>query len=81
MNTQIPVFFCFFFFQISAQSNPLELYQEVYGRGLGTMCSALYKAWAEELDKRNDFKRANQVFQLGISCRATPLQELEDAQM
>lgn len=59
----------------------MELYQEVYGRGLGTMCSMLYKAWAEELDKRNDFKRANQVFQRGINCRAQPLQELEEAHM
>lgn len=50
-----------------------------YSQGLGTMCSALYKAWAEELDKNNDFKRADQIFQLGIQCRAQPLEELQNA--
>jgi len=43
------------------------------------MCSSLYKAWAEELEKANDFKRADQVFQIGLQCRAQPVQELEDA--
>lgn len=66
-------------FQIGVLSNPVEIYQLVYDQGLGTMCSLLYKAWAEELDKVNDIKRADQVYQLGISCRAQPLEELENA--
>ncbi|XP_065199620.1 probable inactive serine/threonine-protein kinase bub1 [Planococcus citri] len=64
---------------INAQSNPLELYQLSYNQGLGTMCSALYKAWAEELDKSNDFKRADQIYQLGLQCRAQPIEELQNA--
>lgn len=63
------------------QSNALELYQLVYNQGLGTMCSSLYKAWAEELDKCNDFKRADQIYQLGLQCRAQPVHELQDAHM
>lgn len=51
----------------------------VYNLGLATMCSSLYKAWAEELQKAHDFKRADQVFQLGLQCRAQPVQELQDA--
>lgn len=70
-----------YYSQINVQSNPLELYQLVYNQGLGTMCSIFYKAWAEELDKMNDFKRADQIFQLGLRCHAEPINELQEAHM
>lgn len=69
------------FSQIHVQSNPIELYQHAHNQGLGTMCSILYKAWAEEFDRSNDFKRADQIYQMGIMCRAQPLQELQEAHM
>lgn len=43
------------------------------------MCASLYKAWAEEYDKISDIKGADEIYKLGISCRAQPLNELENA--
>ncbi len=42
------------------------------------MCSLLYKAWAEEFDKCNNYKKADEVLRLGLQCRAQPLNELEE---
>lgn len=53
----------------------------VYNQGLGIYCSSFYKAWAEELDNCNDFKRADGIFQLGLNNGAHPLSELNEAHM
>lgn len=44
------------------------------------MCALFYKAWADELDKINDFKTADQVYNLGIRVRAEPVDFLKEAQ-
>ncbi|XP_075229842.1 mitotic checkpoint serine/threonine-protein kinase BUB1 beta-like [Lycorma delicatula] len=62
---------------INSQINPVELYQLAYNQGLGTMCAIFYEAWAEELDKIQDWKRANQVYELGIMSHAEPTEELK----
>ncbi|XP_050431084.1 mitotic checkpoint serine/threonine-protein kinase BUB1 beta-like [Adelges cooleyi] len=64
---------------IENQPNAVELYQTVYNQGLGTMCAMFYRAWADLLDRYNDFKRVDQIFLLGIQSRAEPIQELEQA--
>ncbi|XP_022190359.2 mitotic checkpoint serine/threonine-protein kinase BUB1 beta [Nilaparvata lugens] len=64
---------------INAQVNPIELYQLSYNQGLGTMCAILYHSWAEELDQNNDWRRANQIYELGIMNRAEPLDRLKQA--
>ncbi|KAL1124502.1 hypothetical protein AAG570_001128 [Ranatra chinensis] len=66
---------------IETQLNRLEIYQLVYGQGIGTKCAYFYKAWAEELDLEQDYKRANNVFQLGLANGAQPKELLEQAQM
>lgn len=43
------------------------------------MCAVLYKAWAETLDQAQDFKRADQVYQLGIANHAQPIDILKDS--
>ncbi|RZF37609.1 hypothetical protein LSTR_LSTR014131 [Laodelphax striatellus] len=64
---------------INAQANPIELYQLSYNQGLGTMCAVLYHSWADELDENNDWRRANQIYELGIMNRAEPLDKLKQA--
>ncbi|VVC45745.1 Protein kinase domain,Mad3/Bub1 homology region 1,Serine/threonine-protein kinase, active [Cinara cedri] len=66
---------------IENQSNAVELFQTVYNQGLGTMCSLFYRAWADLLDRYNDFKRVDQIYLLGIKSKAQPLDELEQAHM
>lgn len=64
---------------VEAQDNAVELFQMVYSQGLGTMCASLYRSWAEVLDQGNDFKRADQVYQLGIANHAEPVDMLKQA--
>ncbi|XP_026817078.1 mitotic checkpoint serine/threonine-protein kinase BUB1-like [Rhopalosiphum maidis] len=66
---------------IENQSNAVELYQTVYNQGIGTMCALFYRAWAELLDRYNDFKRVDQIFLLGIKAKAEPVEELEQAHL
>ena len=61
------------------QKNPLELYQLLYNRGIGTMIADLYRAWAFELEQVEDFKRADEVYMIGMNCRAEPREELDYA--
>ncbi|CAH1403889.1 unnamed protein product [Nezara viridula] len=64
---------------VEDQENAVELFQMVYSQGLGTMCASLYRSWAEVLDQGNDFKRADQVYQLGIANHAEPVDMLKQA--
>ncbi|CAI6354333.1 unnamed protein product [Macrosiphum euphorbiae] len=66
---------------IENQSNAIELYQTVYNQGIGTMCALFYRAWAELLDRYNDFKRVDHIFLLGIKAKAEPVEELEQAHL
>uniref|UniRef100_A0A1B6F5J3 Protein kinase domain-containing protein n=1 Tax=Cuerna arida TaxID=1464854 RepID=A0A1B6F5J3_9HEMI len=66
---------------IDTQPNPVEIYQLVYNQGLCTMCAPFYKAWADELDKHNDVKNADQVYELGIRVNAQPLELLKEAHL
>lgn len=69
----------FLSFQISCQKNPVELYQLLYNNGIGTMIADLYCAWAFELEQVQDFKKADEVYLIGLQCRAEPREELEFA--
>ncbi|KAK0081319.1 hypothetical protein PV325_012391 [Microctonus aethiopoides] len=61
---------------ISMQKNPLELYQLLYNTGIGTMVADMYRAWAFELEQVDDYKRADEIYMLGITARAEPRDEL-----
>lgn len=61
------------------QKEPLQLYQLLYNNGIGTMVADMYRAWAFELEQIGDFKRANEIYLIGLSCRAEPLEELDFA--
>ncbi|XP_066588333.1 probable inactive serine/threonine-protein kinase bub1 [Prorops nasuta] len=64
---------------ISMQKNPLELYQLLHNNGIGTMVADMYRAWAFELEQLEDYKRADEVYLLGLSAHAEPLDELDHA--
>ncbi|OAD59073.1 Mitotic checkpoint serine/threonine-protein kinase BUB1 [Eufriesea mexicana] len=64
---------------ISMQKNPLELYQLLHNNGIGTMVADMYRAWAFELEQIEDYKRADEVYLMGLSALAEPQDELDYA--
>lgn len=66
-------------FQVSIQKNPLELYQLLHSNGIGTTVADMYRAWAFELEQIEDYKRADEVYLMGLSTRAEPFEELSCA--
>ncbi|KAH8390970.1 hypothetical protein KR215_002895 [Drosophila sulfurigaster] len=61
------------------QGDKIECYQEMYNCGIGTMLADFYIAWAYSYDLGGNMRKANDIFQLGIKCRAEPLEELKEA--
>lgn len=66
-------------FQIGLKSNPLNLYQVLYQRGIGTQCSIFYIGWAHYYDAANAFKQAESVYNLGFQANAQPYGDLDQA--
>uniref|UniRef100_A0A182JXY1 BUB1 N-terminal domain-containing protein n=1 Tax=Anopheles christyi TaxID=43041 RepID=A0A182JXY1_9DIPT len=64
---------------IDAQTSPLELYNELYLRGVGTLCAELYIAWAYYYDAVDNFTKTEEVFQKGLRAGAEPKADLEQA--
>ncbi|XP_044293072.1 mitotic checkpoint serine/threonine-protein kinase BUB1 beta [Varanus komodoensis] len=57
-------------------SEPLDLYSYLHSQAIGTSLAQLYITWAEELEARGNYKKADSVFQDGIMCKAEPLDKL-----
>lgn len=66
---------------VDCLSNPLEIYQRLYSTGIGVECAEFYRAWACYCEESSDYKKANQVYMLGLQAKAQPLDELEQAHM
>ncbi|XP_032685790.1 uncharacterized protein LOC116850978 [Odontomachus brunneus] len=64
---------------ISMQKNPLELYHLLHNNGIGTTVADMYRAWAFELEQIEDYKRADEVYLMGLSAHAEPFDELSHA--
>uniref|UniRef100_A0AAG5CUH3 Mitotic checkpoint serine/threonine-protein kinase BUB1 n=1 Tax=Anopheles atroparvus TaxID=41427 RepID=A0AAG5CUH3_ANOAO len=64
---------------IDTQPSPVELYNELYNRGVGTLCSELYIAWAYYYDAVDNFAKTEEVFQKGLRAGAEPKVDLEQA--
>uniref|UniRef100_A0A1Q3EY46 Putative mitotic checkpoint serine/threonine protein kinase n=1 Tax=Culex tarsalis TaxID=7177 RepID=A0A1Q3EY46_CULTA len=64
---------------IDTQSSPQELYQELYDRGIGTLCAELYIGWAYYYDAEDNFSQTEAIYQKGLDAGAVPKQELEQA--
>lgn len=61
------------------QPNPLNIYQVLYERGVGTQCAIFYVGWAHFYDIANAFKQAESVYNLGFQAKAKPTADLEEA--
>ncbi|KXJ82894.1 hypothetical protein RP20_CCG010316 [Aedes albopictus] len=65
---------------IDMQANPLNLYQFLYKKNVGTQCACFYIGWAHYYDAANAFKQAESIYNLGIQVKAQPMDELQEAQ-
>uniref|UniRef100_A0A182QID7 Mitotic checkpoint serine/threonine-protein kinase BUB1 n=1 Tax=Anopheles farauti TaxID=69004 RepID=A0A182QID7_9DIPT len=64
---------------IDSQPAPVDLFNELYNRGVGTLCAELYIAWAYYYDAVDNFAKTEEVFQKGLRAGAEPKAELEQA--
>ncbi|XP_021258780.1 mitotic checkpoint serine/threonine-protein kinase BUB1 beta [Numida meleagris] len=58
-------------------NEPLDLYSYLHSQEIGTTLAQLYITWAEELEARGSFKKADIIFQEGLSRKAEPLDKLQ----
>ncbi|XP_039226490.1 uncharacterized protein LOC6529090 [Drosophila yakuba] len=61
------------------QKDQIEFYQQMYNNGIGTMLADFYIAWAYSYDLSGNMRKADEIFRLGLECRAQPLEELKEA--
>lgn len=64
---------------IDTQRSPQELYQELYDRGIGTLCAELYIGWAHYYDAEDDFPQTESVFRKAFDAGAAPKEDVEQA--
>ncbi|OPJ74189.1 mitotic checkpoint serine/threonine-protein kinase BUB1 beta isoform D [Patagioenas fasciata monilis] len=58
-------------------NEPLDLYSYLHSQEIGTNLALLYITWAEVLEARGNFKKADQIFQEGLQRKAEPLDKLQ----
>ncbi|KAM6274165.1 mitotic checkpoint serine/threonine-protein kinase BUB1 beta [Porphyrio hochstetteri] len=58
-------------------NEPLDLYSYLHSQEIGTTLALLYITWAEVLEARGSFKKADLIFQEGIQRKAQPLDKLQ----
>ncbi|NWV64758.1 BUB1B kinase, partial [Malurus elegans] len=56
---------------------PLDVYSYLRSQEIGTTLALLYITWAEVLEARGSFKKADLIFQEGLQCKAEPLDKLQ----
>ncbi|KAJ7398576.1 Mitotic checkpoint serine/threonine-protein kinase BUB1 beta [Pitangus sulphuratus] len=56
---------------------PLDLYSYLRSQEIGTTLALLYITWAEALEARGNFKKADLIFQEGLQRKAEPLDKLQ----
>ncbi|XP_017074887.1 uncharacterized protein LOC108110359 [Drosophila eugracilis] len=61
------------------QKDKIEFYQQMYNNGIGTMLADFYIAWAYSYDLSGNMRKADEIFRLGLECRAEPLMDLKEA--
>lgn len=65
--------------KIDHHDNALELYSMMHAKGLCIGCADLYRAWAFYYEATGDYRRANDIFELGKKVLAQPYDALEAA--
>uniref|UniRef100_A0A8C5ITD5 Mitotic checkpoint serine/threonine-protein kinase BUB1 beta n=1 Tax=Junco hyemalis TaxID=40217 RepID=A0A8C5ITD5_JUNHY len=58
-------------------NEPLDLYSYLWSQEIGTTLAALYITWAEALEARGSFRKADLIFQQGLQRKAEPLDKLQ----
>lgn len=58
-------------------NEPLDMYSYLHSQGIGISLAQFYISWAEEYEARENFKKADIVFQEGIERKAEPLDRLQ----
>ncbi|NWH65024.1 BUB1B kinase, partial [Geococcyx californianus] len=58
-------------------NEPLDLYSYLHSKEIGTTLALLYITWAEILEDRGNFRKADLVFQEGLQRKAEPLDKLQ----
>ncbi|NWI71681.1 BUB1B kinase, partial [Todus mexicanus] len=58
-------------------NEPLDLYSYLHSQEIGTTLALLYITWAELLEARGSFKKADLIFQEGLQRKAEPLDKLQ----
>ncbi|NWV00363.1 BUB1B kinase, partial [Upupa epops] len=58
-------------------NEPLDLYSYLHSQDIGTTLAQLYITWAEVLEARGSFKKADLIFQEGLQRKAEPLDKLQ----
>ncbi|NWX44105.1 BUB1B kinase, partial [Steatornis caripensis] len=58
-------------------NEPLDLYSYLHSQEIGTTLALLYITWAEALEARGSFKKADLIFQEGLQRKAEPLHKLQ----
>lgn len=58
-------------------NEPLDMYSYLHSQGIGVSLAQFYISWAEEYEARENFKKADTVFQEGIERKAEPLDRLQ----
>lgn len=51
----------------------------LHSSGIGTVVADMYRAWAFELEQTEDYRRADEVYMMGLSAHADPYEELSYA--
>ncbi|XP_074853069.1 mitotic checkpoint serine/threonine-protein kinase BUB1 beta [Carettochelys insculpta] len=58
-------------------SEPLDLYSYLHGQEIGTSLALFYITWAEALEARGSYKKADLIFQEGLQRKAEPQDKLQ----
>ncbi|NXR20908.1 BUB1B kinase, partial [Cinclus mexicanus] len=58
-------------------NEPLDLYSYLHSQEIGTTLALLYITWAEALEARASFRKADLIFQEGLQHKAEPLDKLQ----
>ncbi|CAM2110784.1 unnamed protein product [Caretta caretta] len=59
-------------------SSPSQFFDYIYSQGVGTRTSALYIAWAQQLETEGNIQHAGAVLQKGIHNQAEPMENLQE---
>ncbi|XP_006831838.1 PREDICTED: mitotic checkpoint serine/threonine-protein kinase BUB1 beta [Chrysochloris asiatica] len=58
-------------------NEPLDMYSYLHNQGIGVSLAQFYISWAEEYEARENFKKADTIFQEGLQRNAEPLEKLQ----